>query len=159
MAYTTSKAMAGRGTQFFLGGITGTPNANTYVLVGECDSTDLSEMDWSFEDTSNFESGVYMETMTTMLDPGTVKVSGNYIAGGTDPGQVAFNAALASGQPYNIKLILPLNPLTGQTTIGDTFTCSAFVSKGGGMSIDTKKKIGFSAELKITGPRAWTWGN
>lgn len=159
MAYTTSKAMSGRGTQFFLGGITGTSAGSTYVLVGEVDATDLSEVKWDFEETSNFESGAYKEWMSTMLDSGTVKITGNYIAGGVDAGQAAFDTALNSGQPYNCKIILPMNPLVGQTSTGDAFFFSAFVSSGGGLSVDTKKKIGFSAELKITGPRSKTVGS
>ena len=158
MAYTTSKAMAGRGSQFFLGGITGVAGGN-YQLVGEIDTTDLSEVQWEFEETSNFQSGAFKEWMSTMLDSGTVDVKGNYVAGGTDAGQQAFNAALNSGQPYDCKIVLTVNPLVGQTTTGDTISFSAFVSRGGGLSVSTAKKIGFSAQLKITGPRSFTPGS
>lgn len=159
MAYTTSKATIGRSTQVFLGGVTGTSGAGTFQLIGELDSASLSEMQVDFEDATNFESGAYKEWVATLIDSGTVDIKGNYIAGGSDPGQAALQAALGSLNPYDVRLVLPLVAVLNQTTSGDVFEFSAFVSRGGGLEISVGKKIQLSAQLKITGPRNFVAGS
>ena len=126
-----------------------------FVLIGEVDSSPFSGRKWNFEDSSNFQSPVDMESLQTMRDPGTVPLTGNRVS--SDAGQAALEAACDSGGLFTFKIVLPLG--AGQTTIGDTWTFNAFVASYDPSKIDTKSIIKFAAELKISGTRTLTLGS
>lgn len=145
MAYTGSKAQSGRGTQLSIGGVTGAA-PGTFTLVGEVKTSGISGAQWETTDVSNFESGADQEFISTMRNNGELSVGGNRISG--DAGQVAVEAAFASGSKYDWKLVLPLAP--GQTTTGDTYTFSALVVSRE-IPIETTKEVGWNLKLKISG--------
>ena len=128
-----------------------------FVLIGEVDSSPFSGRKWNFEDVSNFQSGVDMESLQTMRDPGTVPLAGNRVSG--DAGQVALEAACDTGGLFTFKIVLPLNAAAGQTTVGDTWTFNAFVASMDPSKLDTKSGIKFGAELKLSGPRTLVVGS
>lgn len=148
MSYTGSKSQAGRGSALSIGPITGTAGTPTFTVIGEIKSSGISGAQWQTEEVSNFLSGADQEFITTMRNNGTVDISGNRVA--SDAGQVAVEAAFASGLKYDFKLVLPINGQAGQTTTGDTYTFSALVESRD-ISIDTTKAVGWSVKLKISG--------
>jgi hypothetical protein len=147
MAYTGSKAQAGRGSQLSIGGITGSTGTETFVLVGEIKTSGISGAQWGTDDVTNFQSGADQEFITTIRDNGTLDLAGNRVA--SDAGQVAVEAAFASGAKYDWKLVLPL--ALNQTATGDTYTFSALVQSRE-ISVDTTKAIGWTVKLKVSGP-------
>jgi hypothetical protein len=153
MAYTGSKAQAGRGSQLFVGGVSGA-GAPVTTLVGEVKSAGVSGAQWATEDVSNFESGADIEFGTTMRDNGTMDLMGNRVS--SDAGQIAIEAAFGTGSKYDWKLQLPLAP--GQSTTGDIYTFSALVVSRE-FPIETTKIIPFTVKLKISGPVTLTVGS
>jgi hypothetical protein len=155
MAYTGSKAQAGRGTVVSIGGLTG-GGGTTFTPILELKSSGISGSEWTEEDVSNFNSGANKEWLTTMLDSGTVDLAGNRITG--DPGQQALAAAFDSGLKYDFKIQLPINSQAGQTTSGDLFTFSALV-KSSETTIETTKAVTRNFKLHISGPITETAGS
>jgi hypothetical protein len=149
MSYTGSRAQAGRGSSLAIGPLTGTTGTETYVTIGEIKTSGISGAQWQTEDVSNFQSNADQEFLSTMRDNGTIDISGNRVT--SDAGQVAVEAAFASGLKYDFKLTLPINVQAGQTTAGDYYTFSALVQSRD-ISVDTTKAIGWQVKLKISGP-------
>jgi hypothetical protein len=156
MTYTSSKAQAGRGTQFSIGPIAGTASP-TYTLVGEVDESTPDGRKWNFDDASNFESGIDEESITTMRTPGNFKVTGNRVTG--DAGQVALEAAHDSGGLYMFTVQLPMNAAAGQTTAGDKWAFNAYVESVDPSGIKVKNVIKFGASLRVSGARTFTAGS
>jgi hypothetical protein len=146
MPYTGSKAKAGRGTILSIGAITGA-TAAAFVPVGELDDSSFSGGAWSFEETTNFDSGVDEEFLVTTRNNGELSLSGNLIDG--DTGQNAVNAAYDSGDKHDFQV--QLRPGPGQTT-GTLYKFSALVMSFFDISIKTKSRISFTGKLKISGP-------
>lgn len=140
MAYTGSQATAGRGSTLSIG--SGTP-----VTIGEIKSSSLTGTAWGTVDVTNFESGADQEFITTVRSNGEIAISGNRVA--SDAGQVAVEAAYASGAKTAFKLQLPLGP--NQTTTGDAYTFNAFVVSRD-FDVEVTKEIGWSVKLKVSGP-------
>lgn len=156
MSYTSSRAQAGRGSQLFIGDLTGSTGTDTFTLIGEIKTSGISGAQWGTEDVTNFESGADQEFITTIRDNGTIDLAGNRIA--SDAGQVLVETSFQSGLKYNFKLTLPLNTQAGQTTIGDTYAFSALVQSRD-ISVDTTKAIGWTVKLKVSGPVTLTAGS
>jgi hypothetical protein len=156
MSYTGSKAQSGRGTQLSIGGVTGAGGTETYTLVGEVKTTGVSGVSFDETEVSNFDSGVYKEFLATMIDPGTLDLSGNRIS--SDAGQIAVEAAFLAGVKYNWKMVLPINVQAGQTTTGDTYVFSGFV-KSRDIPVDTSKEIGWSVKIRLSGAPTFTAGS
>lgn len=156
MAYTGSKAQAGRGTQLSLGGLTGAGGAETFTPIGEVKTTGISGVQFDQEEVSNMDSGVYKEYLATMIDPGTLDLSGNRIS--TDAGQQAVEAAFLTGLKYDWKMVLPINKQAGQTTTGDTFVFSGFV-KSRDIPVDITKAIAWTVKLQLSGAPIYTQGS
>ena len=156
MSYTGSKAQAGRGSQLYIGGVTGVGGSESWTLIGEVKSGSISGVSFDKEDVSNFQSGVYKEYLATMVDPGTLDMSGNRVS--TDAGQLAVEAAFLTGLTYDWKLVLPINTKTGQTTTGDTFILSGFVQSRD-IAVDTTKAVGWNVKLQLSGPPTITPGS
>jgi hypothetical protein len=156
MAYTGSKAQAGRGTQLFIGGVTGAGGTETFTLVGEIKTSGIAGVQYDQEDVSNFQSGAYKEYLATMIDPGTLDMMGNRIS--TDGGQQAVEAAFLTGLTYDFKLVLPVSAKLGQTTTGDTYLFSGFV-KSRDIPVDTTKAISWSVKIQLSGAPTYTQGS
>lgn len=148
MSYTGSRAQAGRGSALSIGGITGAGGTPPFVTIGEIKTSGISGAQWGTEDVTNFLSGNDQEFITTIRDNGTIDLAGNRVA--SDAGQVAVEAAFASGLKYDWKLQLPFNAQAGQTTVGDAYTFSALVQSRD-ISVDTSKAIGWTVKLKVSG--------
>lgn len=154
MSYTNSKAIAGRGTQFFIGPVAGT-SSPTYTLVGELDDASPTGRAWNTADATNFQSASDEEFITTTRNPGEFDVTGNYVSG--DTGQAALLAAHNAGALYMFKLQFPL--AQGQTTTGDTWTFNALVLNVDPSKITVKDVIKLSAKLKVSGARTVVAGS
>ena len=156
MAYTGSKAISGRGSQFLIGGVTGAAGtgSETFTLIGEVSSAGPEESQWATEDTTNFQSGNVQEFYTTIFDPGMLNVSGNRVS--TDPGQIALQAAVNSGLRYDFKLILPLQG--AQTTTGDTYVYSG-LAMSYAFPVESKSIVKFTCKIKVSGVSQFTPGS
>ena len=154
--YTGSKAQAGRGTNLFIGGVTGAGGSETFTLVGEIKTSGISGVAFDKEDVSNFQSGVYKEYLATMIDPGQLDMSGNRIS--TDAGQTAVEVAFLTGLKYDWKLVLPVNTQAGQTTTGDTYVFSGYVQSRD-IPVDTTKAVSWNVKIQLSGAPIYTQGS
>ncbi|MBB6144717.1 hypothetical protein HNQ77_002673 [Silvibacterium bohemicum] len=154
MSYTGSKAQSGRGSALSIGGVTGSTGTETFTLVGEIKTSGISGAQWGTDDVTNFQSNADQEFITTIRNNGSLRLDGNRVS--TDAGQVAVEAAFASGSKYDFKLVLPL--ALGQTTTGDTYTFSALVESRD-FTVDVSKAISWSVTLKVSGPVTLTTGS
>lgn len=104
---------------------------------------------------TNFDSpNAYQEFVATVIDPGSINCSGNYVS--SDPGQVALNAAFAAGLIYMFTLQLPKSP--SQTTKGDEYSFTALVESFD-ITVEPTKEISFSSSLKVSGAITFTAGS
>ena len=154
MSYTGSKAQAGRGSSLSIGAVTGSGGSETFTLVGEIKTSGITGAQWSTVDTTNFQSGADQEFLTTIRNNGSVRIAGNRVS--SDAGQVAVEAAFASGSKYDWKLQLPL--AQGQTTTGDLYTFSALVESRE-FDVQTTSEISWTVNLKVSGPVTLTTGS
>lgn len=152
MAYTGSKAQAGRGAQLTIGGQTGGAPV-TFAPVGEVDKASFSGANWGTVDVTNFGSGVDDEFITTTRDNGTLDVDGNLVD--SDAGQTAFFAAYDAGFKYDFKL--QLSPAQGQT-VGKLYSFSAIVQSLE-TAVEVRSKVNFTCKLKISGAVTRTAGS
>lgn len=83
------------------------------------DSIPIPDGDTKDKDTSTLGSGTVMEFGLAMFDPGSCKLSGNYVA--ADPGQIALEDAFSDRRLHAFEV-----NVVGAGTI---FTYSAFVTK------------------------------
>lgn len=153
MAYTISKAQAGRSTQLSIGPVAGTTGTVVYVPIYEIRSVDRNGVKWDMIDVSNMNSGVYKEKLQTMLDPGQISFECNRVS--ADPGQVALENALAVGGAYMFQLTLP--KAAGQSTTGDVYTFNALVMSDA-EKFETTAANTRSYSLEVTGTPVLTEG-
>lgn len=152
MADAISKAFTGKGTVYSIGTPITTP---VYTAVSELKTYSFSGSKNDTVDVTNSDSaGRTREKIVTLLDPGEISISGNYVAG--DAGQIAFRAALNSGLTLPHKIVLPLAPT--QTTTGDTFTFLGIVSENN-LDLSFDKEVSFSAKVAITGVITYVQGS
>jgi hypothetical protein len=148
MTYSGSLAQAGRQVQLGIGTVTtpGTPST-TFTHIGEVKDASRSGASWGTAETTNFDSGVDEEFITTTRNNGEYGLEVNAIEG--DAGQVALLAAYDSGFKYDFQVIYPKQG--AETTAGRKKTFSALV-----MSVDEKLSlkdaITYSIKLKVSGP-------
>lgn len=145
MTYTGSLAQAGRGSSFSIGA--------TPTLIGEVASCSPTGNAWEYVDTSNFQSGVDEEFISTMRNNGEFSVAGNRVS--ADAGQVLVEADYNTGGKSSYTLQLPKT--AAQTTSGDKYVFNAFVQTRK-FSVEVKGKISFELTLKVTGPVTLTVG-
>jgi hypothetical protein len=146
MAYTGSKAQAGRGTVLSIGG-TPTP-------IGEVTDIPLNRPKWETIDVTNFDSGSDAEFISTIRKSSNFTVKGNRVS--SDAGQTAVETAYESGaiSAFTVQL-----PKTGaQTTSGDKYTFNALIL-GCDFTIQPTKQIEFSLDLQISGAVTFTAGS
>jgi hypothetical protein len=145
MAYTGSKAQAGRGTTI---GIGGTP-----TLIGEVTDIPMALPKWETAEVTNLDSGSDAEYITTIRKSSNFSVKGNRVA--SDAGQVAVQAAYATGtvSSFTVQLLK-----TGsQTTTGDKYVFNALVLSQS-FDITPAKQIEYALDLQITGAVTYTAG-
>jgi hypothetical protein len=134
-----SKSQAGRGATISIGAAP--------TVIGEVKNVKPSGEEWKTEDVTNLgTSGNNTEKLATILEGGTVEISGNRVS--SDAGQIALQAAFASGAPTNFVITLPKT--STQTVAGDTYTFSAIVLALPIPEVDVAKTIPFSAKLQVT---------
>lgn len=143
-----SKSQAGRGATIAIGA--------TPTLIGEVKNVKPSGEEWKTEDVTNLgTSGNNTEKLATILEGGTVEISGNRVS--SDAGQVALQAAFASGVATNFVITLPKT--STQTTTGDTYTFLAIVLALPTPELDVTKSIPFTAKLQVTDGVAFAIGS
>lgn len=145
MAYTSSKAKAGRGTVVSIGGVTGAGGTETFTPIYELTNASFSGSAWGTEDTSNFNSGVDEEFIANMRNNGELNLEGNVVD--TDPGQVLLTTAYNSGSKYDFKVQNLPGP--GETT-GTLRTLSGLVTSYD-ETVTVKGKVAFTVKVKISG--------
>lgn len=154
MAYTGSKAQAGRGSKIAIGPVAGT-SSPTYVEIMEIRNATLIEAIFDTEDVSNFDSNLDKEFVKLMRDNGKPKFSGNRVS--SDAGQLAaiaaFNDAASS---YMMQVTLPKRP--DQVTTADVYTFNALVIGFTIGPVEVNKAIPVDITLQITGPATFTAG-
>jgi hypothetical protein len=149
-----SKAKVGRGTIVSIGGVTGATGDEVFVPIEELMESSFSGGSWGTEDSSNFDSEVEEEFLSTMRNNGEVGLKGNLIDAA--PGQVALEAAYDTGSKYDFKV--QLKPGPGQTT-GTLYTFSALVTSFFDIPVTTKGIIQFTSKLKVSGAIGKTVGS
>ncbi len=146
MTYSGSLAQAGRGSSLSIGG--------TPVLIGEVKEVPLNRGKWSMIDTTNFESASDSEQLAVIRKPGSCTFKGNRVS--SDAGQVAVETAYQSGAL--VAFVLQLPKTAAQTTAGDKYSFSAFVT-GSDFTDSVEQAIEFSIELNISGGCTLTVGS
>lgn len=146
MTYTGSLAQAGRGSSL---GIGATPTA-----IGEVGSCTPSGNAWEYVDTSNFQSGVDEEFISTMRNNGEFRVQGNRVS--SDAGQVLVEADYNSGGKSAYTLTLPKT--AAQTTSGDKYVFTAYVMTRT-FTVEVKGKVAYDLTLKVSGAVVLTVGS
>jgi hypothetical protein len=153
--YTGSQAKVGRGTVVSIGGVSGAGGSEIFTQINELDKASFTGGKWGTADSTNFNSGVNDEFLTTIRDNGSVSLSGNLVD--QDPGQVALAAAYANGLKYDFKVQLLPGPV--ETTTGTLYSFSALVESFFDIPVTTKDIIKFTSSLKISGPITETVGS
>lgn len=146
MAYTGSKAQAGRGSSLSVG--------VTPTLIGEIKTSGMNGGKWETADVTNFDSGADREFITTLRDNGTVEVAGNRVPG--DAGQVLIETAYEDGSLQSFTLQLPKT--ASQTVSGDKYAFTALILSRD-FSVDVTKEIDWKLSLKISGAVTYTAGS
>jgi hypothetical protein len=145
MAYTGSKAQAGRGSMLSIGA--------TPTEIGECSDVPFNRPEWDFVDVTNFDSGSDQEMLSTIRKAATFAVKGNRVS--ADAGQLLVETAYANGALTAFVLQLPKTAT--QTTKGDSYAFNAYV-KSAGFDVSTTKQIQFNLNLQTSGPVTFTAG-
>jgi hypothetical protein len=146
LAYTGSKAQAGRGSLLSIG--------STPTPIGECSDVPFNRPEWDTVDITNFDSGSDEEQLVTIRKAATFSITGNRVS--SDAGQTAAETAYQSGALASFVFALPKT--TAQTTTGDTYTFKAYV-KGSNFKVSPTAKVEFTLNLQTSGPVTLTPGS
>lgn len=146
MSYTGSKAQAGRGSTFSIGG--------TPTLIGEVSDIPFNRPEWDFVDVTNLDSGSDQEMLSTIRKAASFTVKGNRVA--ADAGQLLVEAAYASGAINSFTITLPKTAT--QTVSGDKYAFNAFV-KSASFDVAPTKQVEYSINLQTSGPVTYTAGS
>lgn len=152
MAYTSSQAIAGRGSVLSIN--TGTPTVPVWTPVGEVKSAANSGASWKTADVTNFESGSDQEFITTIRDNGAFKLACNYVS--TDAGQAQLYAVFQSGARTMYQLQLPMQG--AQVVKGNSYAFEA-LTESYDFDVEVEKELGLTVSLKISGPLTLTLGS
>jgi hypothetical protein len=106
-------------------------NGNSYVTIGQIKTLQPTQPKWKFEDITCLSSptqgsGVIMEQMPTILDPGSYTGTAIYLP--SDAGLIALRASCNAGNLAAFSLTLPPDKVGGQSSTGDNWKFSGFVS-------------------------------
>ena len=153
MAYTTSQAQAGRGTQLSIGPVVGTATP-VYVPVFELKDVPFKGPEWDLVDVTNMNSAGFSESLLTIQKWPKLTLSGNYVE--ADPGQTAMQAAQATGGLYMFTLEYPKTAT--QTTAGKTISFNAYVLNYG-TDLAVEKEQALTCDLQPSGAFTVTAGS
>jgi hypothetical protein len=145
--YTGSKGQVGLGTILSIG--------STPTVVGEVKSLKLNGRKWDTDDSTNMQS-LAKEFISTIQDPGEWDIDFTRVS--NDVGQIALEAAFASGAITTFTIQLPVNTKAGQSTTGDKFAFNALVTEVP-YNFETTKIDSGSCKLKMSGPMTITVGS
>lgn len=145
MAYKRSKARAGRGTCFAIGGIVDADDQNTFLRIGETRQGPIKAPKWGTTPVTNFDSADAAEFLSTIKDDGSCSPVLNYVQ--DDPGQLKLEDAAGDGELYQFAVQLP----SSGTSIGRTVLFAALVLSVGDLDLQPTKEITRSVDLKISG--------
>ncbi len=154
-----SKGYTGKGTVFSIGsgGMT-----ETFTAIAQLKTGQFAGQKINFDDISNFDgptlgtSGVaFNEKLPNTADPGTLALQGVFLP--TDAGQLDLDTAYASAALTDFKIQLPKGP--AQTTSGNLYAFSAYVSERPLPDLQWDKTLGFKVTLEIQGDITITPGS
>jgi hypothetical protein len=145
--YTGSKGQVGLRTILSIG--------STPTVVGEVKSLKLNGRKWDTDDSTNMQS-LAKEFISTIQDPGEWDIDFTRVS--NDVGQIALEAAFASGAITTFTIQLPVNTKAGQSTTGDKFAFNALVTEVP-YNFETTKIDSGSCKLKMSGPMTITVGS
>jgi hypothetical protein len=144
-----TKATSGKG--LILNIITGTISIPVITPVGELFSLKPA-MKFETDDATTFAS-LGREFITTMLDGGEWKFDANRVS--TDTGQGALQTAFLTGAILSLTIVATKE--AGQTTTGDTWAFSAYVTDFN-PSFEPTKKVAMSGALRTSNGVTFTEG-
>ena len=151
-----SKGMIGRGTVFSMSAA----GAGIYTSVAQLKTGQFAGQKINFDDISNLDSPlvanntVLKEVLPATADGGTLALAGIFLP--LDAGQLALQAAYG-GTLQDFKIQLPKGP--GQTTTGNLYAFSGYVSEGVYPDIQFDKTLSFKSTVTLTTPITLTPGS
>jgi predicted secreted protein len=153
MAYTGSKAFAGRGSAIQY---STNPPSVAYTVLAEIKNVQFSGAKADLADVTNFQSGNFREFLPTLNDAGEVSISGNLIP--NDTTEQAILGFFNSQTLVTFQVQLPANTAQGFATTLGTYTFKAYVvSFDYGIPVDKETTI--TLKLKITGSVTFATGS
>jgi hypothetical protein len=156
----SAQPLIGLGAALSIGTQGGSP---TYIAVGKIKNIKPPSPKFGQEDVTTLDSGSVRRFIKTLQDPGEMDVSVYWES--ADAGQVAVLAAFSTlsnstnGADYPWKLQFPVNLEGGQTSTGDLFAFSGFVSEYTGPETQPDKTITWGFKVKIDGAITITEGS
>ena len=141
MSYTYSIGQIPTGGSFNIN--TGTVSTPVWVPIEEIQSFTLSGVEVKTVNATNLQSTV-AEVLPTLVDPGTTKVSCIRVPNTDAVGQAAVWTQFILGAaqaPVEFKMQLPKNVAAGQTSTGDSFIASGYVTECSPISDMSPEKI------------------
>ena len=140
-------AVLGTGTTISISSAITGSSSQTFQAIGEVKSLKQSGQKRGTTMATNFGSLGVAKKVGTILDYGTFTFTTNYV--GTDPGQLAVNAACIAGGSWDFKIQLPIEPLLGQTTTGTSILVSGIITEAGSfdISLDAVSEYTFAVDV------------
>lgn len=101
----------------------------TGIAILQLKDLTIPEQKFSYDDITNFQSpavgiGTQKESVPTVVDPGEMSCTGVFLP--SDPGLLALQTAFNTGLANSFQIQLP--PIAGQSTTGNIYAFTAFVS-------------------------------
>lgn len=145
VAATTSKGFVGRGTVVSID-----TGGGTFVSIAQLKTAQFAGQKINFDDLTNLDSAlqnntVLKEVLPATADAGTLALGGIFLP--SDAGQLALQAAYG-GTLTNFKVQLPKGP--GQSTAGNLYTFSGYVSEGVYPDVQFDKTLTYKATVTLT---------
>ena len=125
--------------------------AVTGVAILQLKEFSIPEQTWKYDSVTNTGSpvigvGVMEENLPTTVDPGIFTATGIFLP--SDAGQIAMQTAFATGLANSFQV--QLKPIAGQSTTGNTYAFTGFVSKDPvPTNIDASKAATIKVEIKL----------
>jgi hypothetical protein len=150
-----SKGYIGKGTVVSVGVGSG---PETWTPIAQLKTAQFGGQKMNFEDVTNLDSAavgatVLKEQMPTTADAGTIALGGIFLP--SDAGQLALATAY-NGALTDFKVQLPKGP--GQSTTGNLYAFSGYVSEQVIPDIQFDKVLTFKATVTLTTPITITPG-
>ena len=139
--------VAGTGTVVSIGGLTGSTGTETFTVIGEVKDAKHSGVKKSTTPSTSFDSKGIVQKLGTLVDLGSFTFTCNRVS--NNAGQLAVNAACLTTGAYDFHMQLPINPLIGQTTVGDLIVMSGIVTEAGAFSVSLDKVSEYEFTLDL----------